>query len=160
MLCNCLVHYSKANFFHCVRLEIEKSVTCWTKTKEFQFQLTGIGTITLLNMKNSTIHSFVCHMVEKLAKGSKSYRPWIKAVERLGEVHIFWEGYKILRNLHLTFDCSYCRGCQKFGIKGYWKLQFLGYLRTLSLKLQKARTKIEVVLTLPCWLSQLSLLKF
>ena len=22
------------------------------------------------------------------------------------KVHIFWEGYKILRNLHLTFDCS------------------------------------------------------
>ena len=47
------------------------------------------------------------------------------------------------------------RGCQKFGIKVYWRLQFLGYLRTLSLKFQKARTKIEVVLSLPCWLSQL-----
>ena len=23
-----------------------------------------------------------------------------------GKVHIFWEGHKILRNLHLTFDCS------------------------------------------------------
>ena len=44
------------------------------KKKEFKFQLTGIGTITLLNMKNSTIHSFVCHMVEKLAKRSKTYR--------------------------------------------------------------------------------------
>ena len=30
------------------------------------------------------------------------------------------------------------------------------YFRTLSLKFQKARTKIEVVLTLPCWLSQAS----
>ena len=42
------------------------------------------------------------------------------------------------------------------GIKIYWPLQFLGYLRTLSSKFQKARTKIEVVLTLPCWLSQFS----
>ena len=33
----------------------------------------------------------------------------------------------------------------------------MGYLRTLSLKFQKTRTKIEVVLTLPCWLSQFSL---
>ena len=41
------------------------------------------------------------------------------------------------------------------GIKIYWLIQFLGYLRTLSLKFQKARTKIEVVLTLHCWLSQL-----
>ena len=42
------------------------------------------------------------------------------------------------------------------GIKVLWRLKFLGYLRTLSLKFQKARTKIEVVLTLPCWLSQFS----
>ena len=48
------------------------------------------------------------------------------------------------------------RGCQKFGFKVYWRIQFLGYLRTLSLKFQKARNKIEVVLTLPCWLSQFS----
>ena len=24
------------------------------------------------------------------------------------KVDIFWEGHKILRNLHLTFDCMYC----------------------------------------------------
>ena len=24
------------------------------------------------------------------------------------KVHIFWEGHKILRNLHLTFGCMYC----------------------------------------------------
>ena len=54
---------------------------------------------------------------------------------------------------HLT---TYIRGCQKFGFKVYWRLQFLGYLRTLSLKFQKAWTKIEVVLNLPCWLSQFS----
>ena len=42
------------------------------------------------------------------------------------------------------------------GIKVLWRLQFLGYLRILSLKFQKARTKIEVVLTLPCWLSEFS----
>ena len=35
-----------------------------------------------------------------------------------------------------------------------WSLQFLGYLRTFSLKFQKATSKIEVVLALPCWLSQ------
>ena len=46
------------------------------------------------------------------------------------------------------------RGCHTFATKIYWLIQFVGYLRTLGLKFQKARTKIEVVLTLPCWLSQ------
>ena len=36
------------------------------------------------------------------------------------------------------------------GLKFHW------YLRTLGLKFQKARTKIEVFLSLPCWLSQLN----
>ena len=35
-------------------------------------------------------------------------------------------------------------------------MQFLEYMRTLSLKFWKAGTKIEVVLTLPVWLSQLN----
>ena len=51
---------------------------------------------------------------------------------------------------------TYIRGFTKFGIKVAWRLQFLEYLKTLSLKFQKARTKIEVVLALPCWLSQLN----
>jgi hypothetical protein len=29
------------------------------------------------------------------------------------KVHIFWEGHKIMQNLHLTFDCMYCS--QKLG---------------------------------------------
>mgnify|MGYP007123555277 CR=1 FL=1 len=37
-----------------------------------------------------------------------------------------------------------------------WSLLFLGYLRTLSLKFQKARTKIGVFLGLSSWLSQFS----
>jgi hypothetical protein len=51
-------------------------------------------------------------------------------------------------------------GCVNFfrlqGIKVYWRPQFPEYLGTLSLKFQKARTKIEVVLSLPSWLSQLN----
>ena len=42
------------------------------------------------------------------------------------------------------------------GIKVLWRLQFLECLRTSSLKFQKARTKTEVVLSLPSWLSQFS----
>ena len=45
--------------------------------------------------------------------------------------------------------CVYFRDFTKFGIKVLWRLQFLEYLRTLSLKFQKARTKIEFVLSLP-----------
>ena len=48
------------------------------------------------------------------------------------------------------------RGFTKFGIKVLWRLQFFIGYRTLDLKFQKARTKIEVVLSLPSWLSQLN----
>ena len=34
-------------------------------------------------------------------------------ISNLFKVHIFWKGHKILRNLHLTFDCIYCS--QKLG---------------------------------------------
>ena len=43
----------------------------------------------------------------------------------------------------------YIRSFNKFGIKVLWRLQFLEYLRTLCLKFQKARTKIEVVWVCP-----------
>ena len=57
--------------------------------------------------------------------------------------------------------CMYIRWFRTFldfkvHIKVLWRLQFLEYSRTLSLKFQKARTKIEVILSLPCWLSQFS----
>ena len=55
--------------------------------------------------------------------------------------------HRELSNAHV-----YSRDYTKFGIKVLWSVQFLEYLRTLSLKFQKARTKIEVVLALPCWL--------
>jgi hypothetical protein len=53
----------------------------------------------------------------------------------------------------LGMNPMYIRGFTKFGIKVLWRLQVLEYLRTLHLKFQKARTKIEVVLSLLCWLS-------
>ena len=34
------------------------------------------------------------------------------AIASIGKVHIFWEGHKILQNLHLTFVCMYCRQMQ------------------------------------------------
>ena len=47
-------------------------------------------------------------------------------------------------------------GFTKFYIKMACCLKFRWYLRTLSLKFRKARTKtkIEVFLSLPCWVSQ------
>ena len=44
------------------------------------------------------------------------------------KVHIFWEGHKILQNLHLTFDCMYCS--QKLG-EDFAK--FCGLLRIYEL---------------------------
>ena len=45
------------------------------------------------------------------------------------KVHIFWEGHKILRSLHLTFDCMYCS--QKLG-EDFSK--FCGLLRIYELQ--------------------------
>ena len=61
-----------------------------------------------------------------------------------------------LQLMEFTQSCMYIRGYAKFGIKVAWSLQFIGYLRTLRLKFQKARTKIGVFLGLPSWLSQFS----
>ena len=33
------------------------------------------------------------------------------------KVHIFWEGHKILRNLHLTFGCKYVTNLDKSKVK-------------------------------------------
>ena len=34
----------------------------------------------------------------------KKLSPYSKAITGDHKVHIFWEGHKILKNLHLTFD--------------------------------------------------------
>ena len=55
------------------------------------------------------------------------------------KVHIFWEGHKILRNLHLTFDCMY--GSQKLdedfakfcGLLGMYELYLAKYLKLRSI---------------------------
>ena len=47
------------------------------------------------------------------------------------KVHIFWEGHKILQNLHLTFDCVYCSQ-----MKGGDFAKFCGLLRIYELYLQ------------------------
>ena len=54
-----------------------------------------------------------------------------------------------LHQLGLILSIIYIRWLRIFlDFKVLCSLQFLGYLRTLSLKFQKARTKIEVVLSL------------
>ena len=74
-----------------------------------------------------------------------------------------WSGHMILYQMSLSirqftnfikYFSTYIRGFTKFGIKILWRLRFLEYMRTKRLKFQKAWTKIEVVLSLPCWLSQ------
>ena len=54
------------------------------------------------------------------------------ATSRGFKVHIFWEGHKILRYLHLTFDCMYCS--QK---RGGDFAKFCGLLRIYELYEQK-----------------------
>ena len=54
-----------------------------------------------------------------------------------------------IRVCHIFLDFKVSRYIEGYS---FWST----YLRTLSLKFQKAQTKIEVVLSLPCWLSQLN----
>ena len=53
------------------------------------------------------------------------------------------------RVCHIFLDFKVSRYIEGYS---FWST----YLRTLSLKIQKARTKIEAVLSLPWWLSQFS----
>ena len=58
-------------------------------------------TITLLGLaskKNAKINHY------------KEIKSWekIRVLKFFFKVHIFWEGHKNLRNLHLRFDCVYC----------------------------------------------------
>ena len=41
--------------------------------------------------------------------GVESYKDWNGTYfdNTTGKVHIFWEGHKILQNIHLTFDWHY-----------------------------------------------------
>ena len=88
----------------------------------------------------------------------KFYPIWLKlcTAQQNNYVRAFQKVLKILLWLkmkyvvwHTTISvCTlglvvYFRGFNKFSIKVAWNLQFLGYLRTISLKFQKARSKIE-----------------
>ena len=44
----------------------------------------------------------------------------------------------------------------KVWYQGKLKATVFGVFEDLKFKIQKAKTKIEVVLTVPCWLSQLN----
>ena len=89
--------------------------------------------------------------------------PWksvnIYRLARMGRNFDDYPGFqpKTTFMYYFAHDCTYIRGFTKFGIKVLWRLQFFEYLRTLRLKFQKAWTKIEVVLSLPSWLSQRNL---
>ena len=58
-----------------------------------------------------------------------TWPPWPLCFLYCYLIHIFWEGHKILRNLHLTFVCMYCR--QR---KGGGFAKFCGLLRIYELQ--------------------------
>ena len=70
--------------------------------------------------------------------------------------HVWVDRGDVVAEISRIKKCISIRGFTKFSFKVAWSLQFMGYLRILSLKFQKARTKIELVLSLPWWLSQFS----
>ena len=66
--------------------------------------------------------SMAFFVIQKLERNSTKmpYKNWFRVMNTFTldilfyvqiilffKVHIFWEGHKILRNLHLTFDCHY-----------------------------------------------------
>ena len=55
------------------------------------------------------------------------------------KVHIFWEGHKILWNLHRTFDCVY-----RSQIKGIDFAKFCGLLRIYELYIEKGDPNFRI----------------
>ena len=51
------------------------------------------------------------------------------------KVHIFWEGHKLLRNLHLTFDCMYCT-CKSKGKISQNFVAFSEYMNFMDLAIK------------------------
>ena len=105
------------------------------------------------------------HLQEKFPRGMISQQ-WQNTWMLFISWHMIYMvlGKKQLITIHPYTQGNLTRlpimGFTKFSIKEAWSLQFWGCLRTLNLKFQKARTKIEVVLGLPCWLSQSGQLQF
>ena len=73
----------------------------------------------------------------------------ISKVDRFQRCLQAWVDWHLVIFFKTAWYINTFRDFTKFGIEVLWRLQFLEYLRTLSLKFQKAWTKIEVVLTLP-----------
>ena len=104
-------------------------------------------------VKNTTSPIFFIFFVHEKYK----YFCNLKTTEILRKLH-----FKLnLASQYSLFDGLYetcCLGVSpNFEITVACTLKFHWHLRTFSLK-QKARTKIEVFLSLPCWLSQSILL--
>ena len=72
-----------------------------------------------------TSHSRILYILTKTSLKNFSI---VEKGRSEGKVYIYWEGHKILRNLHLTFDCIYCG--QKLG-EDFAK--FCGLLRIYEL---------------------------
>ena len=63
---------------------------------------------------NKCLVSWNCSLEEESISESVTVSVLLKYIfdfnnKKEYKVHIFWEGHKILRNLHLTFVCMYCR---------------------------------------------------
>ena len=67
--------------------------------------------VKILNEKCCHLMTFWWRLKSQWKQGPENLCLWCKSYKF--KFHIFWEGHKILRNLHLTFDCMYCS--QKFG---------------------------------------------
>ena len=63
---------------------------------------------------NKCLVSWNCSLEEESISESVTVSVLLKYIfdfnnKKEYKVHIFWEGHKILRNMHLTFVCMYCR---------------------------------------------------
>ena len=74
------------------KLEIEAN-TAFDQYRELYFE-GGVSSVYLWDLDAGFAGVI---LIKKAGDGSKKIK---------GKVHIFWEGHKILQNLHLTFDYS------------------------------------------------------
>ena len=81
---------------------------CWVAKLEM-LSLTQITSMKNLLLSSQILHSiYLCIIFRcNFAICHKNYYLLYYYTTNTSKVHIFWEGHKILRNLHLTFDWHY-----------------------------------------------------
>ena len=139
---HCFFHYTKIHF-EMIKLGWRKWINL--RILPFNFKLIQFGiflSFQMANLENIDWNQLV-HILQFRYSGKKIWK-------KISQVYQDFVAFSEYRNFtHPVGTLADSGFFKTFCIKVAWSLQFLGYLRTLSLKFQKATTKIGVFLTLP-----------